>query len=273
MQIRKVISAAMVFALISGCARDQRMISHLPNEHPSAELELGEAINQRITANIPTCRNLEVIRYVQSVGDHLAAYADRKDLTYRFVVLDDDRIHATHAPGGFVYVTTGFLEFLQSEIELAGVLAYEIGALQYRDPRLTGMKKTTDFILQAGSMAAPAFGAIGALSLLGLVAVKELVAHEPSFMGQVKKADGRALEMMTDAGYDPQGLLDVLRRINDPRSKYRPYLFDYLDSHPMTDERQTHLNQAFGSLPLDNRQFDSKRDVYLAVREGLQGQK
>lgn len=267
--MNRFISIVIILGVVSGCARDQRMISHFPDRPISTEHELGEAINQRIMANIPACTNVQVTHYVQSVGEVLASHAARKDLQYRFVVLEDDRIHATHAPGGFVYITTGFLEFLQSEIELAGVLAYELAALHRKDPRLSAVMKTKDFVLQAGSVAAPAFGPIGALSLLGLIAINELAMSDPSLIDKVKRADARALTMMTSSGYDPQGFLNVLHRINDPQSKSRPYLFDYLESHPMPRGRESHLNEVFQKLPLADKQFDARREVFLTVQEAL----
>src|SRR3989338_7752892 len=95
----------------------------------------------------------------------------------RFIVLEDDRIYATQAPGGYVYITIGFFKFLASEIELAGILAYEIGMLQYRDPRLSKLKKALDLLLQTGSYVGPAFGSIGALSVLGLALVGRSEEH------------------------------------------------------------------------------------------------
>lgn len=267
--MKKIVSFVLIVAVAAGCARHQGAAPYLSTDHLSTELELGEAIHQRIAANIPLCRNEQVTHYIQSVGEHLALHAGRKDLRYRFVVLEDDRIHATQAPGGFVYITTGFLEYIQNEIELAGVLAHELGALQHKDPRFSAVTKTRDFVLQAGSMAAPVFGAIGALSLLGLIVVNELAFSDPSLIDKIKKADTRALQMMTEAGYDPQGLLNILHRVHDPQSSHKPYLFDYLDSHPMTRGRETHLAQVFAKLPLADKQFDARRETFLTIREAL----
>lgn len=263
--MKKFISFLLIIAVAAGCARHQGVDPYLSSDHLSTELELGEAIHQRIAASIPLCQNEQVTRYIQSVGEHLALRAGRKDLRYRFVVLEDDRIHATHAPGGFVYITTGFLEYIQNEIELAGVLAHELGHLQYKDPRFSAAIKAKDIVLQAGSVAAPVFGPIGALSLLGLIVVNELAMRDPSLMDKVKKADKRALWMMAEAGYDPQGLLNILHRVYDPHASDKPYLFDYLNSHPMTSGREAHLAQVFRKLPLADKQFDAGRDAYMAI--------
>ncbi|MDA1106159.1 MAG: M48 family metalloprotease [Planctomycetota bacterium] len=49
-----------------------------------------------------------------------------------FVVLEDDTMNAMCAPGGVILITTGMLGFLESEDELAAVLAHEIGHAEER---------------------------------------------------------------------------------------------------------------------------------------------
>ena len=68
---------------------------------------------------------------------------------------------------------------------------------------------------------------------------------------------------MVESGYDPQGLIDPLLRMNNPNSKYRAYLYDYLESHPITLEQIGKLERVFQELPLENRQFDAGREVFL----------
>lgn len=43
-----------------------------------------------------------------------------------YIVQDDNTLNAFCAPGGYIYVYTGLIKFLESEDELAGVLAHEI---------------------------------------------------------------------------------------------------------------------------------------------------
>ena len=52
-------------------------------------------------------------------------YADRFPWTFR-IVEDDSTLNAFATPGGFIYVYTGLIKFLDSEEQLAGVLAHEI---------------------------------------------------------------------------------------------------------------------------------------------------
>ena len=67
----------------------------------------------------------ELTRYVQSVGDRLARVSDRK-LPYEFQVLNESSPNAWALPGGKIAINRGLLVELQSEAELAAVLAHEI---------------------------------------------------------------------------------------------------------------------------------------------------
>ncbi|MBI3999833.1 MAG: M48 family metalloprotease [Candidatus Omnitrophica bacterium] len=266
--MKRFLSFVLAIFLLTSCAHQSRVITD-SSQYSQVELELGEAINQRILQTVPVYREEELNRYVHTIGQNIARVADRKDLAYRFVILEDDRIYTMHAPGGYVYVTTGFFRFLISEIELAGILAHEIGLLQYKDPRLSKMKKAFDLLLRTGSYVGPAFGAIGALSVLGLALVGNATYGEKSLAKQTREADKRALRYLVESGYDPQGLIDPLHRMTDTKSPYRAYLYDYLESHPISSERLNKLNQEFLELPLENKQFDSKRSEFLRVTESV----
>lgn len=258
--LHRKISFVLVFCLlISGCARNQQIVRMSADEK-----ELGNAIHQQILQTVPVYQEPALNHYVQDVGHKIVSHAGRKELSYRFIVLEDVRIYSTFAPGGYVYITTGFFQFLQSEIELAGVLAYEIAALQYKDPRLSRLKKSFDFLLKTGTYAAPAFGTIGVLSVLGLVLIGAATSGEKSDLAKVEQADKRALLYLFQSGYDPQGLINPLYRMGNLRSPHRAYLYDYIQSHPVDIVRLNKLNALFEKLPLDNKSFDAGRESFLA---------
>jgi predicted Zn-dependent protease len=231
------------------------------------EAQIGNAIHHQIIKTMSVYQEPALNEYVRSIGEKLTAHAERKDLVYQFVILEDDRIYSIYAPGGYVYITTGFFKFLHNEIELAGILAYEIAMLQYKDPRLSKFKKAFELLLQTGSQAAPAFGTIGALSVLGLVLIGHFTLSEKILVDRIKEADQKTLQYLVESNYDPQGFIEPLYRMNDSKSQYRAYLYDYLESHPITPKRLEELDQAFRKLPLENKQFNVYRETYLTKTE------
>ena len=265
----RILSLLLTFTiLISGCARNSKSLN---SSASSLETELGNAIHQQILQTVPVYQEQSLNEYVQDIGHKIASQADRKKLVYRFIILQDDRIYATFAPGGYVYITTGFFRFLQNEIELAGILSYEIAALQYQDPRLSRLKKSFELVLRTGSYVAPAFGAIGALSVVGLALVGAATNGEKTLLKRVEEADRKALLYMIQSGYDPQGLINPLYRMNDPRSPDRAYLYDYFQSHPIDYIRLDRLSHYFQKLPMENRNFESGRQSFMAKTETVRG--
>lgn len=70
--------------------------------------------------------------YVTSTGNRIAATSGRPNLPWTFRVLNTSQVNAISLPGGFIYVTKGMMSFVQSEAELAFVLAHEIGHVDRR---------------------------------------------------------------------------------------------------------------------------------------------
>ena len=263
--MKRAISLLLIVLMLAGCARHQKSIQD--SSSSTVEAQIGEAIHRQIIQSMSVYQEAVLDEYVQSIGKKISENAHRQDLIYRFIVLEDDRVYSIHAPGGYVYITTGFFKFLKSEIELAGILAHEIGMLQYKDPRLSKFKKAFELLLQTGSQIGPAFGTIGALSVLGLALVGHFALDEKTLTQRIEEADEQALRYLVESGYDPQGLIDPLMRMNDPHSEFRAYLYDYLQSHPITPERLKALDQVFQKLPLENKKFDVYREIYLTKTE------
>lgn len=81
----------------------------------------------------PTPKN-EALRYLNTVGFNLGAQSERASVRYRFAVLSDDKVvNALSAPGGYVFLSRALLRKIESEDQLAGVLAHEIGHIVHRD--------------------------------------------------------------------------------------------------------------------------------------------
>lgn len=65
--------------------------------------------------------------YVGQVGQRVASATPWTGFDWHFSVLDSAEANAFALPGGYVYLTRGVLPYLNSEAELAGVIAHEIG--------------------------------------------------------------------------------------------------------------------------------------------------
>lgn len=106
------------------------------------DIELGRGVEAEIAANpqeypiLPESGNEEVYAYVRQITSDILAtgevrYRTEFPWTVR-IIRNDSILNAFCAPGGFIYVYTGLMKFLDSEDQLAGVMGHEIAHADLR---------------------------------------------------------------------------------------------------------------------------------------------
>lgn len=185
----------------------------------------------------------ELTRYVNEVGQKLAAVADRK-LPYEFVVLNNSVPNAWALPGGKIAVNRGLLSELKSEAELAAVLGHEI---VHAAARHGAKAQERGILLQAG-MAAAQIGAavsgadqnVAGLLIQGAGIGAALIQQRYS-RGQELEADKYGMKYMKLAGYDPTGavtLQETFVKLAEQEGRGNPgWLEGLFASHPPSQER------------------------------------
>jgi len=106
----------------------------------SYDLQLGAQFNEDINANPKEYPILvgrdDVRQYITNIGNKILSSPDvktRNEFVWKFEVINDDStINAFCVPGGYVYVYTGLLKFIDDEATLAGVIAHEIAHAEKR---------------------------------------------------------------------------------------------------------------------------------------------
>lgn len=271
--MKQKITAVFLSVLLAGCASAvERDISDLTAQgKPKTEEQMvGERIHQQILASFYPYTDPKVVGYVREVGAGLASHAKRKDLQYQFTILYNEKIYATSAPGGYIYVTTGMLNFLQNEAELAALVAHEIGELQNVDRRFTKRDDIVNAAAQTGSAVGSMFGPVGSLASLGLVLLQ--VYSESTFKTPEERllaSDAAAMKYLVKSGYDPQALIDVQEHFLKAGEKMAPSFSDYYQSRPITEERMARLKKEFQKLPLQNKELRTDHAEYSEIMKGI----
>lgn len=106
----------------------------------SKDIELGRQIDAEIRKNpkeYPLLHERPDVReYVERIGQKILASPEiRKRGLYAYtfeIIHDDSTINAFCTPGGYIYVYTGILKFLDNEATLAGVIGHEIAHAERR---------------------------------------------------------------------------------------------------------------------------------------------
>lgn len=97
----------------------------VPDYYTLAEEGMGLGIAARI-ASLGIYRNPAIHEYVNQVGNLIVEASDVFDKTFKFFILDIENPNAYATPGGIIFITKGMLRLIDTEAELALVLAHEI---------------------------------------------------------------------------------------------------------------------------------------------------
>ncbi len=90
------------------------------------ERRIGAEAAAQVEAEYTRYEDEEAQAKLDAMVGEIAAASGRPDVAYDVRLLDTEEVNAFSLPGGIIYVTRGLLEDVQSDHELAGVLAHEI---------------------------------------------------------------------------------------------------------------------------------------------------
>jgi len=125
--------SALAGVLLASCAVNPVSgNSELALVSESQEIEMGKQGAADVAQSIGLYQDAAVQAYVSRVGLTLAARTERPGLPWAFQVVDDPTVNAFALPGGYIFVTRGFLTHITNEAELATVLGHESGHVAAR---------------------------------------------------------------------------------------------------------------------------------------------
>ncbi|ATX82388.1 Peptidase family M48 [Mariprofundus ferrinatatus] len=264
----------VLICLLSACATNpatgQQDFVMMTEEE---ELAIGKQVFAEMRKNMVLLPDSDPLaRYVDSVGQRVAATADRKDLFFRFHVVDDDTINAFALPGGYIFIHRGLINHMNNEAELAAVLGHEAGHVTARHSvqqiskaraYQTGMMITSIFV--------PIPQAAGMVSDLMATAILQGYGRDAEL-----QSDELSIRYLTRAGYDPKatiGILKTLKRLDDIDTKERTDAGEKVEkyhgafaSHPETSQR---IEEAIANASaLQGRTGMVNREALLAAVDG-----
>ena len=145
---------------------------------------------------------------------------------------DSPVVNAVALPGGNIIVFSGLLEKMESENELAFVLAHETGHYTNRD-HLRGMGRALVFLLISATLFGPDSG-------IGNLLVQSLNVTEMGFSrSQESHADEFALEVLNRCYGHVGGATDFFKKLSADKKTSR--MKHYFSTHPESLKRIAHL--------------------------------
>src|SRR5438093_10689773 len=93
---------------------------------------MGREVSKQAETELQMLNDRQANAYIDALGKRLASHAPGEKYPYQFKIVNDTAINAFALPGGFVYVNRGAIEAADSENQIAGVMAHEIGHVVLR---------------------------------------------------------------------------------------------------------------------------------------------
>ena len=234
----------------------------------SDDVRLGRQAAAEVEQKFPLLRDAEVQRYVESVGQDLAAAIppefQHPEFRYFFKVVNARDINAFALPGGPMYVNRGMIQAARTEGEMAGVMAHEIShvALRHGTAQATKAQK---YALGAGI--AGILGSILGGPAVGQIAQGTVGVYFLKFSREYEtEADILGARIMANAGYDPRELANMFRTIERAGGGSSG---GFLSSHPSPSNRYARINQEAQYLQVRDARRDN-RD-FVAINQRLRG--
>jgi predicted Zn-dependent protease len=273
----RMICAGIVLALatqgLTGCATNPATGGQMFTlMSPQEEQKIGDTEHPKLIATFGgEVIDRPLTSYIASVGQLLAKTSEQPNLKFSFTVLDTDTINAFALPGGYVYITRGLLALANTEAELAGVLAHEIGHITARH---TAQRYSQSVLASLGvNVIGILTGSREIANLAGTGAGLYLRSYS---RGDEFEADMLGVRYLKRAGFDAKAMASFLASLR-ARTQLDAKLAglppgkvderDLLATHPRTVERVERAAEVANNIRVANPIVG--RNIYLKKIDGL----
>lgn len=203
------------------------------------EQKLGEEVVREVEARFTVVRDPLLLDYLNRIGQEILQKTGSIPYPFRFYLLKDPQVNAFSVPGGHIFVTTGIVEVMDSEGELAGLLGHEIAHVTARHiaKRMEREKKislaTMAAVLASIFAGDPRIaGAVITSSLATGISLSLKYSREDE-----EEADNYGFKYMTRSGYDPEEMSVLLGKLRKWGAFGSEVIPAYLLTHPGIGDR------------------------------------
>lgn len=211
---------------------------------PDQEIALGlQSVPEMIQEFGPEVQDPRVQQLVDAIGAELVSRSVAADTPWQFEfhVLDNpDTVNAFALPGGQIFITTALLDALETEDQLAGVLAHEIVHVLARHSAQQIAKQD----LAGGLVSAVAVGSGSAGAAQTAAMIGQLVTMRYGRDNEIQ-SDTFGICLMLAAGYPPEAMIEVMQ-ILEQASGGSPQP-EFMSTHPDPGNRVAQIQNAIAN--------------------------
>jgi len=226
------------------------------------ERELSKEFLALLKKQLPLIEDPVIVDYVNKVGQKILSVMPPQPFEYQFYVVKEDVYNAFATPAGHIFIYSGLLGAMESEEELAGILAHEICHVVSRHiSEKIERSKNANKLALAGMIAGILLGVAGAGDA-GSAVMMGSAAGVSSMMlaysrGDEDEADQIGLTNLYKAGYRGEGMVTMFEKIRSKQWFGADDIPTYVMTHPAVESRigdvnrrVQNFNQKYGQPPL-----------------------
>ncbi|MBE0537460.1 MAG: M48 family metalloprotease [Phycisphaerae bacterium] len=225
-----------VCSLFTGCAQNpvtgQRQLMLVSR---AQEQQIGDEYAPEVEKQLGgPIQNPQLQSYVNSVGQKIVQVSDMPDQQFQFVAVNDDSVNAMALPGGYIFITRGMLRQMETEAQLAAVLAHETVHVTARHSA-NAMSRQIGIGLLLSAVGSQTSQAAGTVAQLGAQIVGLKYSRDDEY-----EADTFGVDYLAKAGYDPQGMVQLMQLL-EAQNSTRP--IEFFSTHPNPENRLGKIRQ------------------------------
>jgi len=194
--------------------------------------DMGDKFHQDLT--YPISDDKHKAKRVSKIIDKMRPFLNNQELEYNSFILETSDINAFTIPGGNIYLTTGIIDALQSDDELAYVIGHELGHNENGHTKeLARLYKYVEIKENGGTWDY-------------LVSLWTQLRSGYCNQSDEIESDITGIYLAYKAGFDPEKALNAMRVLKSldtpkPKSDIKKWVVDLLRTHPWTDDRENCL--------------------------------
>lgn len=220
------------------------------------DIQLGQEAAAQVRQKYQVVQNQFLQDYIKRVGDRLASsdQARSSGFPFTFTLIVDPSINAFALPGGPMFINSGLLQNVDTEGELAGVMAHEMSHVILRHG--THQMSKSNAISLPAALAGAVLGGSG--SVLGQLASAGIGLGANSLILKYSRdaeseADALGARLMAEGGWNPQDLATFFEKLESQGGQRIQILSD----HPNPGNRRAAIEAEIRTFPRSTYNFNT----------------
>lgn len=185
--------------------------------------------------------NPELIQRLEKIAEPIIADTIRKNVDYKFRVLDSAEVNAFAASNGFIYVTTGLLGVIESDDELAFVLAHEMAHIEKKHAVINYKRAIALSFMAAIFIAGSSDNSKDAMENALFTTVMLNIIMKGYSREQEREADEVGLAHLKRIGKNYQEHQTLFGKFSDMRQQKIYAINKLFSTHPTPEQRLENL--------------------------------